>query len=84
MTPIIAPVDKEKLKAELTPERRLRGTNKAGNEIYIITYQQAPNVMKEIGRLREIAFRAAGGGTGMAYDWDEFDTGEHPYYQLIV
>ena len=84
MTPIIAPVDKEKLKAELTPERRLRGTNKAGNEIYIITYQQAPNVMKEIGRLREIAFRAAGGGTGMAYDWDEFDTCEHPYYQLIV
>lgn len=84
MQPIIPPVDKELLKKELTPERRLRTTNKAGNEIYIITYQQAPNVMREIGRLREIAFRASGGGTGMEVDWDEFDTCEHPYYQLIV
>lgn len=84
MQPIISPVDKTLLKKELTPDRRLRTTNKAGNEIYIITYQQAPNVMREIGRLREIAFRAAGGGTGMELDWDEFDTCEHPYYQLIV
>ena len=84
MQPIIPPVDKQLLKAELTPERRLRTTNKAGNEIYIVTYQQAPNVMREIGRLREIAFRASGGGTGMELDWDEFDTCEHPYYQLIV
>ena len=84
MQPIIPPVEKALLRAELTPERRLRTTNKAGNEIYIITYQQAPNVMREIGRLREIAFRAAGGGTGMELDWDEFDTCEHPYYQLIV
>ena len=84
MQAIIPPVSKELLKAELTPERRLRSTNKAGNEIYIITYQQAPNVMREIGRLREIAFRAAGGGTGQSLDWDEFDTCEHPYYQLIV
>lgn len=84
MNPIIPPVSKELLRAELTPERRLRSTNKAGNEIYIITYQQAPNVMREIGRLREIAFRAAGGGTGEELDWDKFDTCEHPYYQLIV
>lgn len=84
MQPIIPPVNKALLKAELTPERRLRSTNKAGNEIYITTYHEAPNVMREIGRLREIAFRAAGGGTGMELDWDEFDTCEHPYYQLIV
>ena len=84
MQPIIPPVDKALLKTELTPERRLRLTNKAGNEIYIVTYHEAPNVMREIGRLREIAFRAAGGGTGLELDWDEFDTCEHPYYQLIV
>ena len=84
MQAIIPPVDKELLKAELTPERRLRTTNRAGNEIYIVTYQQAPNVMREIGRLREIAFRAAGGGTGEELDWDEFDICDHPYYQLIV
>ena len=78
MEQIIAPVDRELLKAELTPERRLRSTNKSNNEIYILTYQQAPNVVREIGRLREIAFRAAGGGTGKAIDLDEFDTCEHP------
>ena len=84
MEPIIPPVSRELLKAELTPDRRLRSTNKAGNEIYILTWQEAPNVVREIGRLREIAFRAAGGGTGLALDLDEFDTCEHPYYQLIV
>ena len=84
MEPIIPPVSRELLKAELTPERRLRSTNKAGNEIYVLTYHEAPNVVREIGRLREIAFRAAGGGTGLALDLDEFDTCEHPYYQLIV
>ena len=84
MEEIIAPVSRELLKAELIPERRLRTTNKAGNELYIVTYQQAPNVVREIGRLREIAFRAAGGGTGLALDLDEFDTCDHPYYQLIV
>ena len=61
---IIQPIDKELLKQELTPERQLRMTNKSHNEIYVITAHNAPNVMKEIGRLREIAFREAGGGTG--------------------
>lgn len=84
MQEIIAPIPREVLKAELTPERKLRKTNKAGNELYIVTWQQAPNVVREIGRLREIAFRAAGGGTGLDCDIDEFDTCEHPYYQLIV
>ena len=66
MEEIIAPVSKELLKAELTEDKRLRMTNKSNNQIYIITHQNAPNVMREIGRLREIAFRAAGGGTGHA------------------
>jgi len=82
--PIIAPIDKEILKQELTPERQLRMTNKSHNEIYIITAHNAPNVMKEIGRLREIAFREAGGGTGKDMDIDEFDTCENCYKQLIV
>ena len=61
---IIQPIDRKLLKAELTPERQLRMTNKSHNEIYVVTAQNAPNVMKEIGRLREEAFRTAGGGTG--------------------
>ena len=81
---IIQPIDKALLKSELTPERQLRMTNKSNNEIYVVTAQDAPNVMKEIGRLREIAFRTAGGGTGKAMDIDEFDTMENCCNQLIV
>ena len=82
--PIIPPVDKELIKQELTPERQLRLTNRSQNEIYVITAQQAPNTLREIGRLREIAFREAGGGTGKELDLDEFDTCENCYKQLIV
>ena len=84
MEPIIAPVSKDLIKSELTPAKKLRDTNKSGNEIYIITHHDSPNVMLEIGRLREEAFRAAGGGSGLAADIDEFDTMENPYKQLIV
>ena len=81
---IIQPIDKEVLKRELTPELQLRMTNKSHNEIYVITAHNAPNVMKEIGRLREVVFREAGGGTGKDMDIDEFDTCENCYKQLIV
>lgn len=84
MEDIIAPVSKELLKAELTEAKRLRMTNRSHNQIYIITAQDSPNTMREIGRLREIAFRAAGGGTGKALDIDEYDVMENPYKQLIV
>lgn len=84
MEEIIKPVSKKLIKAELTEEKRLRMTNKSNNEIYIITYQDSPNIMNEIGRLREVAFRAAGGGSGLSMDIDEYDTMENPYKQLIV
>ena len=71
MEEIIAPIPKEVLKSELTEDKRLRFTNKSNNEIYIVTYQDSPNVLREIGRLREIAFRAAGGGTGLPSELDE-------------
>lgn len=82
--PIIPPVSKEVLKSELTPEHQLRMTNKSHNEVYVITAHNAPNVMREIGRLREEAFREAGGGTGKDCDIDEFDTCENCYKQLVV
>ena len=81
---IIQPINRELLKAELTPERQLRMTNKSNNEIYIVTAHNAPNTMKEIGRQREIAFREAGGGTGKSMDIDEFDICDNCYKQLIV
>ena len=81
---IIQPIDKQLLKSELTPDRQLRMTNKSHNKIYIVTAHNAPNVVKEIGRLREIAFREAGGGSGKSMDLDEFDTCDNCYKQLIV
>lgn len=84
MEDIIDPIPVDILLSELTEDKRLRFTNKSNNEVYVLTWQDAPNVLREIGRLREIAFRAAGGGTGKALDLDEFDTMENPYKQLIV
>ncbi len=84
MEPIIAPISLELIKAELTPAKKLRDTNKSHNEIYIVNHHDSPNIMKEIGRLREEAFRDSGGGSGLSMDIDEFDTMENPYQQLIV
>lgn len=83
--PIIDKIDRQLILAELTPERLLRRTNKGDNEIYVVDAFNAPNTMREIGRLREIAFRDAGGGTGRECDIDEFDTmGPVPCRQMIV
>jgi hypothetical protein len=84
MEEIIAPVDKALIKAELTKERFVRLTRKGENEIYIVNQHNAPNVLQEIGRLREVTFRASGGGTGLKVDLDEYDVNEHCYQQLIV
>lgn len=84
LEPIIAPISSELLEQELTANRFLRTTNKAGNEIYVFTAEEAPHCMKEVGRLREEAFRHYGGGTGKAIDIDEFDIMPGSYKQLIV
>lgn len=84
MQDIIQPIDGALLKAELTKDKMLRRTNKSNNEIYIVTAHDSPQVMQEIGRLREVAFRYYGGGTGQPVDIDEFDTMEDAYRQLIV
>lgn len=81
---IIDPVDQELIESELTSERFLRHTNRGNNEIYVIDAHNSPNVMREIGRLREIAFRSAGGGSGKDCDIDEFDLMTPACQQLIV
>ena len=84
MNALIDPVPVELLKAELTKSKKLEDTNRGHNEIYIVTWQDSPNVVTEIGRLRELTFRDAGGATGNAVDLDEYDKMENPYKQLIV
>lgn len=84
MQPIIDPVDKKLIQAELNEQRFIRNTRKGDNEIYIVNQHNAPYTVQEIGRLREVTFRAAGGGTGLSIDLDHFDTDEICYEQLIV
>lgn len=84
MEAIIPKVARELIKAELTNDKFLRHTRKCNNEIYITDAASSPNIMQEIGRLREIAFRAAGGGTGKSVDIDQYDTMEPPCKQLFV
>lgn len=84
MEKIIDPIDVGLIQKELNQDRFLRYTNNGKNEIYIVNWRNAPNTLLEIGRLREITFRDAGGGTGKSVDLDEFDTCENPYEQLIV
>ena len=62
--PIIDPIDVALLKSELNEKTFLRNTNRGNNEIYVVNNETAPNVLKEIGRLREVSFRAVGGGSG--------------------
>lgn len=82
--PIIDPIAVSLLKEELNASTFIRKTRKGDNEIYIVNVHNAPNTLKEIGRLREVTFRASGGGTGLPLDLDEFDTNEICYDQLIV
>ena len=84
MKPIILPVDRELIEKELTEDKMLRRTNNGNNMLYVVTHQDSPNIMTEIGRLREMSFRVAGGGTGKEVDIDAYDTMPNPYKQLIV
>ncbi len=85
MKDIINPVNREAIISELTEENFLTNTSKGGNQLYLADHRHAPNMVREIGRLREVAFRTAGGGTGKELDLDQYDLSpDHPYQQLIV
>jgi hypothetical protein len=73
MENIFRPVYLLLLQKELTQQTFLRKANRGGNELYVTDAHSAPNIMREIGRLREIAFRKCGGVTGKSADIDEFD-----------
>lgn len=84
MVKIVDPIDIALIKKELNADRFLRKTRKGGNEIYAVNIHNSPNVIREIGRLREVTFRASGGGTGKELDLDDYDTSDNCYDQLIV
>ncbi len=84
MEPLTAPIDRELIENELTENKFVRKTRNGNNLIYIFEHSNSPNLIKELGRLRELTFRDAGGGTGKALDIDHFDINENPFMQLIV
>ena len=84
MENIIEAVSSEDIIKELTEERFVRKTNFGNNEIYIVNAHNAPNTMREIGRLRELSFRSSGGGTGKSIDIDEFDTRDEAFFEQLI
>ncbi|GAB1373115.1 lysophospholipid acyltransferase family protein [Candidatus Kapaibacterium sp.] len=76
---IIHPINKKILKSELNVSILLGYTND-GMKIYLAEYETGPNIIKEIGRLRELTFRKVGEGTGKTIDMDIYDL----YYKHIV
>ena len=84
MDKIIEPISLKLIEKELNSDRFIRVTNNANNEIYIVNSHNSPNVTKEIGRLREVTFRNAGGGTGKSIDLDIFDTRDEAYYEQLI
>lgn len=84
MQEIIDPISIDLLKSELTADKKICVTNKADNEVYVVNHYNAPNVLREIGRIRELTFREAGGSSGLDCDLDEFDLMEKPYEQIVI
>ena len=84
MKPVIDPIPVVKMLEELTQERFIRKTNNGKNEIYIVNAFNAPNVMREIGRLRELSFRDSGGGTGLDCDIDNFDRCDENFFEQLI
>lgn len=76
---IIAPIDVELLEYELS-KSQLISNLQSGESIYNTNYVTAPNIIRELSRLREITFRAVEEGTGKSCDTDIYDT----YYDHIV
>jgi putative hemolysin len=74
VVPVVAPVDPGILADEIAalgPEGRLVQADEL--EVFIARARAIPNVLREIGRLREITFREVGEGTGRAIDLDAYD-----------
>ena len=84
MDTIITPISKSLITGELTSKKFLRCSRMGENEIYMVSAQDSPHTMNEIGRLRELTFRESGGGVGTSKDIDHFDLDEDGYFQLIV
>ncbi|MBQ5829946.1 MAG: GNAT family N-acetyltransferase [Alistipes sp.] len=84
MKEIIPAIDRAVILDELSKLDMLRTTRHGANEIYVFNAQSSPNLMREVGRLRELSFRSGGGGSGNELDVDADDMAQDGYEQLIA
>ena len=78
-TSIIRPQDRQTIRAELK-QAEILGQTSDNKIILLFDYRDNSVVLDEIGRLREITFRAVGEGTGRRKDTDHFDQ----YYRHLI
>lgn len=79
---IVPPIDSEILAKEVESLRTKKATRLLQNkeyEVFLAKAEEIPNILQEIGRLREITFRQVGEGTNLSIDLDEYDT----YYRHL-
>lgn len=82
MKTVAAPVDPAALAGELTP--RVALARFRGIELHTFRGEECPATMREVGRVREIGFRAAGAGRNVELDVDALDFGARAYHQLVA
>ena len=78
-TTIAHPESRQELRSELR-DCELLGQTGDGKQIYLYNYGGDSAVMREVGRLRELSFRAVGEGSGLRRDIDRYDR----YYDHII
>lgn len=79
---IIENIDKNLILREISNIRELHKLfSRDKYDVFLVKSNSIPNILKEIGRLREKTFRAVGEGTGKSLDLDEYD---YHYYQLFI
>lgn len=76
---IAHPEPRQELKQAIEACDRI-GQTQDGKLIYLYSYEGSSPIMREIGRLREVAFRAVGEGSGLRRDVDKYDS----YYEHLI
>ncbi|MFN0032488.1 MAG: lysophospholipid acyltransferase family protein [Flavobacteriales bacterium] len=77
---IIAPVEQQKLDGEIARIQEFKTLSYDNFDCYVVDSRHIPHLLREIGRLREVTFRAVGEGTNKSIDIDEYDL----YYHHLI
>jgi len=70
---VVEPIAVDKLEREIASIADLKLNSQAEFDLFLAPAGRIPNILREIGRLREVTFRVVGEGTNKSIDLDEFD-----------